>query len=552
MGIKRKIKNSYEGLSVPEKERVLPGAALEAPADVRRSTSKRSYFRPALAAMLVICVLAAGVIGAFALRRDVTEGVADNASRSETNASYNDGVIGGNTESGTESGAKHGSKDDVIEIVPGDLSYSDGTIGGREHSGTEWAEESPTGVYDPEIGYVVPSGTGKTYYHTADGKTYYETGYPADAPGCEEIPGFDEQFRAGTLTAGEWRDVRKISEWLKKFAEEDSWMQYSERRGLFAYNVIEVCVKNGDSSVYGAKAELVSRSGDVIFAAVTDIDGRAYLVYPEKEKQSLAAVRACGKTVEVTSADCGKCVEIETDSASAEIKELDFMLMVDTTGSMGDELEYLKIELANVISRIAENGQALSIRVSVNFYRDEGDDYIVKYFDFRSDIEECLKQIKAQRSEGGGDYPEAVHTALENAVNGHAWRENAVKLCFLVLDAPPHTEDEIQSINSQIVKTLTDAAAKGVRIIPVASSGIDKETEVQLRSYAVMTGGTYIFLTDDSGYGNSHIEASVGEYDVEPLNECIIRVSCEYCGLGYTAPEKPETSEESPVIVDGQ
>ena len=340
-------------------------------------------------------------------------------------------------------------------------------------------------------------------------------------------------YKAGTLTAGEWRDIDALADWLEKF-EAEEWNEYARKRGLYAFNVFEVRVKNGGDAIYNAKAELYGSDGKtLIYTALTDVTGRACLVYPEKYAGQVGVIKCCGKELQVTSADNGKTFELEADVASAAVTELDLMLMVDTTGSMGDELEYLKAELRDVVSRIAANGDQLSIRVSVNFYRDEGDEYIVKYFDFRTDIDECLEQIRKQYSDGGGDYPEAVHTALENAVNGHSWRENAVKLCFLVLDAPPHEEYEIQGINSQITKTLTDAASLGVRVIPVASSGVDKDTECLLRSYAVMTGGTYIFLTNHSGVGGDHIEASVGEYDVEPLNECMIRVACEYCGVKY-------------------
>ena len=76
----------------------------------------------------------------------------------------------------------------------------------------------------------------------------------------------------------------------------------------------------------------------------------------------------------------------------------------------------------------------------------------------------------------------------------------------------------------------------------MASSGVDKDTEVLLRSFAVMTGGTYIFLTDHSGIGNPHLDPTVEEYTVEALNECMIRVICEYCGLEYTAPAPAEQS----------
>ncbi len=504
MKIIRKIRNAYDKLVPPEKERVLPESALE-PGMTAKKRARRNY-RPALAAVLSLCIIAVAVFGVMKItsRHNAVDGGFVNG----------DGVIGG-----SESG-KSGK--------------GDGVIGGR-----------PAGESGTKYAVGMPEPTGADHMRLEDGA--YEGAYGTDVA----IEGYKDGdyngqyiYKAGTLTAGEWRDIDSLADWLEKFQTEE-WNEYARKRGLYAFNVFEVRVKNGGDAIYNAKAELYGSDGKtLIYTALTDVTGRACLVYPEKYAGQVGVIKCCGKELQVTSADNGKTFELEADAASAAVTELDLMLMVDTTGSMGDELEYLKAELRDVVSRIAANGDQLSIRVSVNFYRDEGDEYVVKYFDFRTDIDECLEQIRKQYSDGGGDYPEAVHTALENAVNGHAWRENAVKLCFLVLDAPPHEEYEIQGINSQITKTLTDAASLGVRVIPVASSGVDKDTECLLRSYAVMTGGTYIFLTDHSGVGGDHIEASVGEYNVEPLNECMIRVACEYCGLKYTAPERPVPVDE--------
>jgi hypothetical protein len=110
---------------------------------------------------------------------------------------------------------------------------------------------------------------------------------------------------------------------------------------------------------------------------------------------------------------------------------------------------------------------------------------------------------------------------------------------FFVLDAPPHTEREIKGINEQITKTVKFASEKGIRIIPLASSGVDTETEFLLRSWAVMTGGTYTFLTNHSGVGNDHLEPTIGEYEVEKLNDLMIRVINEYCGA-YPADQEQQ------------
>ena len=361
------------------------------------------------------------------------------------------------------------------------------------------------------------------------------------------------QPRAGLLTGAEWKDLKHLQEWRAKL-QEDAWKAAADSRRIYADSCLKVTVFDGSaegkSPVIGAAVTALAENGTELAAGRTDISGEVYLFCDPEQKGLRPAEVKLGETKYPVQGDA---MELYADGETA-VRQLDLMLMIDTTGSMGDELEFLKAELKDMVGRIAAQGEALSIRVSVNFYRDEGDDYVVKYYDFREDINECLAQMSSEYAEGGGDYPEAVHTALENAVTGHDWRSDAVKLCFMVLDAPPHSESERQGVNASLRKSLKAAAAEGIRIIPVASSGVDTETEYLLRSFAVLTGGTYVFLTNDSGIGGYHKDAEVGEHDVEALNECMIRIACEYCGLTYVKEYEPNIrpTEDLGIPVDPQ
>ena len=96
---------------------------------------------------------------------------------------------------------------------------------------------------------------------------------------------------------------------------------------------------------------------------------------------------------------------------------------------------------------------------------------------------------------------------------------------FLVLDAPPHDDPQVIA---ETVEHIREAAEKGIRIVPVAASGVDKSCEYLLRSMAIMTGGTYVFLTDDSGIGGGHIEPTIGSCEVEKLNDMMVRIVSGY------------------------
>ena len=356
----------------------------------------------------------------------------------------------------------------------------------------------------------------------------------------------DVQAEPGMLTAGEIKDIKDLSAWKSLF--EGEFKKYRSIRELYSNNIIPVSIKSGESPVCNQKVELYNGE-TVIWSSVTDINGKASLFYTDDLKDKLNQLKIKVGNKEQTY-DGSESVSIDVEG-SEYVKELDLMLLVDTTGSMGDELNFLQEELADMINRISQSDQVFSIRISVNFYRDEGDEYVVKYYDFRDDVKDCVKILKEQNASGGGDYPEAVHEALKNIYEQHNWRKNATKLCFLVLDAPPHAEEDIQGINSIINNHIKTLSEMGVRIIPIASSGVNKETEYILRSFAIMTGGTYVFLTNDSGIGYDHIAPSTQDYDVELLNECMVRIVSEYCGLEYKS-EKTFEKPTTPIYENGE
>jgi hypothetical protein len=161
----------------------------------------------------------------------------------------------------------------------------------------------------------------------------------------------------------------------------------------------------------------------------------------------------------------------------------------------------------------------------VNFYKDDGDAYVVRSFPFTTDVPMVISQIAAQSADGGGDYPEAVHAALSDAVFDHDWSSSArARLMFIVLDAPPH---DTQAIRASLTESVLGAAEQGIRVIPLGASGIDKSTEFLMREFDIATGATYTFLTGHSGIGGEHLEPTIGEYQVELLNDLLVRLIVE-------------------------
>ena len=403
----------------------------------------------------------------------------------------------------------------------------------------------------------------------------YETGAP-DSAGEEEGTQERPLPQAGQLTAGEWNDNKNYEFFKSLFDKEiiapqpdesgnvpdvliykeniftpyaqdevggkdENAVVHHETWGMSPLRRVEVKVKGADGNpAAGASVALVAKgeaSVGAYCAAKTDANGKAYL-FPSLSVEEYDVIAGYGEdlTARAQADENGYTVTLTEESRA--FTQLDLCFMIDTTGSMGDELGYLQAEVGDVISRVQTELPNADIRLGLVFYRDFGDEYVVKSFDFTSDISAQQTVLKKQKAAGGGDYPEAVHEALAETL-GLSWREDARKILVPVLDAPPHDSTTEQGtkrdIRGEYGTLVYQAAEKGIAAVPVAASGVDVPTQYVLRSTALITGGTYVFLTDDSGIGNGHDKPVVGEFVVEYLNSCLVRVIGEL----YDGKERP-------------
>lgn len=373
------------------------------------------------------------------------------------------------------------------------------------------------------------------------------------------------QPQAGLLTAGEWNDLKNWNFWLE-LMQDPQWSGMPGIWGLYNQKRIQVTVTGPAGALADLPVQVYAPGSDkLLFEGRTNVLGQADLfpaigsssqvppvqmqqdqqdqqnqILPKEPSLSNVEVRVnLGQETlkqEVSlSGNALQTLNFKAETALEPAVNADLMLVVDTTGSMGDELEYLKSELKNVASQIlSQNRKDLKLRLSTNFYKDLSDEYVVRPFPFSENSDTVAQQLSQQSANGGGDFPEAVDAALQDAVDEHEWSATArTRLLFLVLDAPPHQDPKNLT---RLRTSLMRAAAKGIRIIPVASSGIDKETEFLLRMMAISSGGRYVFLTDDSGIGGGHIKPTVGSFTVEKLNALMVRVANEYISGQASAP----------------
>ena len=352
-----------------------------------------------------------------------------------------------------------------------------------------------------------------------------EPAEPEEPPVEPAEPIYEPEPAQGlVLTAAEWNDNRNWPFFTNLVTGgKISFPSF----GIDPRHRLEVRVTDeGGAALVNETVTLLDGADTVLWTARTDKEGTAYLFFGQDEHpervvcgQAEAPVAAPEQGDDPQAAPVLKpleTVELRTPAAAPARTDLQVMFIVDTTGSMGDELAYLQKDFSAIAERVGSEG----VRWSVSFYRDEGDEYVTRHNEFSSDVGALQAKINAEYADGGGDEPEAVAEVLTECLTEREdWEENAAKLAFLIFDAPPHEGRE-----AELLAAVKAAAAKGIRVIPVVASNAARETELFGRALAICTNGSYVFLTDDSGVGESHLEPIVGDYTVEKLQDLIVRL----------------------------
>jgi hypothetical protein len=105
--------------------------------------------------------------------------------------------------------------------------------------------------------------------------------------------------------------------------------------------------------------------------------------------------------------------------------------------------------------------------------------------------------------------------------------DNTVSLIFLVADAPPHLD---YGQENHYTVAMRDAVERGLKIYPIASSGLDEQGEYVLRQLAQFTNGRFLFLTyGESGPGTTgtQTDLNISDYTVSALDQLVVNIVTE-------------------------
>ncbi len=153
----------------------------------------------------------------------------------------------------------------------------------------------------------------------------------------------------------------------------------------------------------------------------------------------LAFISACALSSVFAAPDAAPA---EKATSAAAPPKIEVVFALDTTGSMGGMIQAAKDKIWSIANMLASAKPTPQIKMGLVAYRDRGDVYITKITPLSANLDAVYKDLQSFQAAGGGDTPESVNQALNDAVTKIDWSKDAqtYRVIFLVGDAEPHMD----------------------------------------------------------------------------------------------------------------
>lgn len=231
-------------------------------------------------------------------------------------------------------------------------------------------------------------------------------------------------------------------------------------------------------------------------------------------------------------------VDFAFSRPAARSVPLDLLFILDTTGSMGEEIQRLKTTIELINLNLSSLSSRPRIRFGLVLYRDRGDEYVTQTVPFTEDLESFQASLNRVEADGGGDDPEDLQAALQAALR-LSWNRGGIRLAFVVTDAPPHLD---YGQDYTYADAAREAREQGIKIFGVGTGGLDLAGELVLRQVAQYTAARYIFLTygeqgeSEGGAPGSVSHHTGANFQTDKLEAIIIRFAREELAFGSDQP----------------
>ena len=193
----------------------------------------------------------------------------------------------------------------------------------------------------------------------------------------------------------------------------------------------------------------------------------------------------------------GPVAAADESAKPAKKPQVEVVFCLDTTGSMGGLIEGAKQKIWSICNQIASGKPVPDLKVGLVAFRDKGDEYITKVIDLSADLDAIHGHLKGFQAKGGGDIPESVNQALDDAVNKVNWSTDnkTLRIIFLVGDAPPHM-DYADDVKYPV--TCEKACKKGI-IVNTIQCGNDANCTKTWKDICLKAEGSYVQIAQDGG-----------------------------------------------------
>jgi len=294
----------------------------------------------------------------------------------------------------------------------------------------------------------------------------------------------------------------------------------------------------------------VNAGNRTLVSGRTYADG-SYLFFPSEYDSTLTRYRFDVRTLQTE-----KSLEVERNGkreieTALEVRKskpenvpLDILFILDTTGSMGEEIERLKKTIDLINLNLVSLASKPRVRFGMVLYRDKSDDYVTRTVPFTDRIELFQQALAPVRAEGGGDGPEDLQSALRAATSELEWTTEGIRLAFIITDAPPHL-DYGQAYT--YVDAARDAKRKGIKLFSIGAGGLDLLGETVLRQISQYTSAKYIFMTygargeSEGGMVGSVSHHTGDNYETGKLEAVVLKIAKEEIGsYSNTPPEEDD------------
>lgn len=299
-----------------------------------------------------------------------------------------------------------------------------------------------------------------------------------------------------------------------------------------------ICLKIEDQNGKALpNADIAVYANDrILMSGKTYADG-SFLLFPSLYQNDATEYKikyTCGQISgeEVIDRDGNRNCVIPLQLNRGEFDEaaVDILFILDTTGSMGEEINQLKATLEIIHYNLISIIPKVNIRFGLVLYRDKRDNYVTRSVPLTTDVDSFLQELNKVGADGGGDRPEDLQAALDEAIHNISWNPEAIRLGFIITDAPPHLDYAQEYTYADAAK---DANQQGIKLFSVGTGGLDIAGEYVLRQISQLTYAKYIFLTygergeSDGGSVGSVSHHTGDNYITDKLEAIIIQFARE-------------------------